>query len=180
MAERLSAMGPRQRLLAVLGVVVVLTAGIYFLFLRDSSGPEPFAGPTRTPRASQTSPTRPTVVPTPSPSGAPETFDGFGGKDPFLPLVGESPPPANGSPGPEPSPGSTGGPRGGQRVELIDIFTQGNTRYASVEVDNKAYTVRSGQTFAGSYKVLSLSSSCGTFAFGDERFTLCIGQEVLK
>jgi hypothetical protein len=171
-------MGPRERLLAMIGAVVLLLAGVYFLFLRDGGGgPEPFSGgPTPRPRVTGTA----TATPTASPTGAPESFDGFGGRDPFLPLVGSEPPPANGSPGPEPSPGATGGPRDGQRVELIDIFTQGGTRYASVEVDGKAYTVRSGDTFAGNYKVLSLTSKCGTFSFGDERFTLCIGQEVLK
>ena len=37
-----------------------------------------------------------------------------------------------------------------------------------------------GEQFAGSYKVVSLEGTCGSFLFGDERFRLCKGEEVLK
>lgn len=173
MVERMKGMDSRQRLLLIIGVVVVLFAGIYFLFLRDTGGPEPFTAPTPGPRSTRA----PRATPTPSPTGAPEVFDGFGGKDPFQPLVGDG---GGGTPTAQPSPGPTGGPTGGQRVELLDIYTQSGTRYATVEVNQQQYTVKAGDTFAGSYRVLSLTASCGTFSFGDERFTLCVGQEVLK
>ena len=41
---------------------------------------------------------------------------------------------------------------------------------------------REGQTFAGSYRVVSLSneSGCGRFVYGDDTFRLCEGDEILK
>jgi hypothetical protein len=174
--ERLSGLGPRERALLVVGGIIGLLVVVYFLVARSGGGPEPVVARTQTPRPS----TRASASPTPSPSGAPEVFASFGGKDPFKPLVG--PPVPGGSPAPAPgaTPGPSGGPSSGQRVELLDIFTESGTRFATVSVDDREFKVKAGDTFAGSYRVLSLTSDCGNFVFGDERFTLCIGQEVLK
>jgi hypothetical protein len=65
-------------------------------------------------------------------------------------------------------------------VTLLDVRKVGGKLVATVEVDGKDYNVSAGQTFATNFRVISLSSSCGTFVFGDERFSLCIGQEVRK
>ena len=174
---------PRERALIILFGIIALLAVVYLLFL-SGGGEEPEAFPTTprtsTPRATPT----PTVAPTGSPTGPPETIDFFEGKDPFRPLVttggGIGPTPAPGG-----SPGPTGGPSGGgggsaQRVTRVSISGSGSNRVAVVLVDGQEFEVSEGETFAGSYRVKSLTAECGTFVFGDEQFTLCEGQEVLK
>jgi hypothetical protein len=37
-----------------------------------------------------------------------------------------------------------------------------------------------GDTFATSYKVVSLNEPCGQFLFGDSPFQLCEGEETIK
>lgn len=173
----LAARSPRERGI-IIGLGGLVLVGIAFV-LFGGSGEEPFAPlPTFSPRVS-TSPTPTSTLPVTPPV--------FEGKDPFEPLVREQ---AGGGPAPSgsPSPGPSGGPTGGgsntsgqsRRVVLVDIFTEGGERQATVTVDGTEYTVRPGDTFATNYRLLSLTSSCGTFVFGDERFTLCIGQEVRK
>src|SRR2546422_530549 len=72
-------------------------------------------------------------------------------------------------------------PTGVSRVTMLDApFTQGGRLVANIKVGSTVYTVGEGDTFATSYKVVSLDASCGVFLFGDSRFTLCAGQEVLK
>ncbi len=181
LSERFAAMSQRDR--AIVGglIGVLLAVAVFFAFFSGGGEePEPFSGPTL----------RPTTSPraTASPSPVPQTFDSFEGKDPFEPLV----PPAGGpagtpspgatatpAPGGTPTPGPTGGPSG-QRFTLLEITTQNGVRYATVEVNDRSYTVKEGDTFAGNYRVIDLTDTCGTFVFGDERFTLCEGQEVLK
>jgi hypothetical protein len=164
---------PRERILVGIVAVIGLLAVVYLLFV--GGGERQLSGlPTPAPRATPTrlAPSSPT--PTPTGRAAPETFEVFEGKDPFRPLVGP------GAPTPGPSPGPTGGPRGAQRVTLVEITGSGASRTATVRVGSTEYRVRVGDTFAGSYRVVSLGSRCGTFSFGDEQFTLCEGQEVLK
>lgn len=73
-------------------------------------------------------------------------------------------------------------PRQSQRVALLDVFTQRGRVMASVRVNDTVYRVGEGETFAGNYKVVSLSASteCGRFLFGDSQFRLCRGEETLK
>jgi hypothetical protein len=166
---------PRERALIIIVGIIAALAVVYLLFLSGGDG-EPEAFPTFTPRPTSTA--GPRVSPTPAPTAPPETFEVFEGKDPFRPLV-----PAGGvSPVPQPSgsPGSSGGASGSQHVTLIGISGTGGNRTATVEVNSTAYDVKEGDTFAGSYRVKDLTADCGTFVFGDETFTLCTGQEVLK
>lgn len=82
--------------------------------------------------------------------------------------------------------GSTGGtstePRRGARVALLDVFAEGGKIVANVRVNDTVYKVSDGQTFATSFKVVSLSQAddCGRFVFGDDAFRLCKGEESLK
>jgi hypothetical protein len=161
---------PRERALIIIVGGIALLAVVYLLLFSGGGG-EPEAFPTfrSTPR--------PTASATPAPA-VPETDEVFEGKDPFRPLIvsgGIGPTPAPGG-----SPGASGGATGSQRVTLIDISGSGSSRTATVEVDSTEYTVKEGDTFAGSYRVKDLTANCGTFVFGDETFTLCVGQEVLK
>lgn len=165
-------------MLIILGIVVALGVA-YLLFFSGGSettsadGGTPFVPGQRTPTATATA--------TPRETAPPDTDEVFEGKDPFKPLIdvagpGQSPPPGGGTP----TPGSTGGTRTGTRVELLDIFTTDGVLFASVRVSGETHNVKEGDTFAGNYRVVSLTEECGTFVLGDERFTLCIGQEVFK
>jgi hypothetical protein len=65
-------------------------------------------------------------------------------------------------------------------VRLVDTFTQNGGKKAEVEVDGTVYRVGPGQTFADNFKLLSISGKCASLLFGDDQFSLCEGQEVLK
>jgi hypothetical protein len=185
-------MGPRDRaLVIVVGILVVLVVA----FLLLSGGGGTIEG--------VTSP--PVTVRSPSPSAnatsPPETGQSFEGKDPFQPLVvsapggstggttggttGGSTGGSTGNPAPTPT-GSITGVNGGNSgtpsttVTLIDIRKVSGKLVATVDVDGKDYNAGVGQTFAQNFRVLSLNTSCGTFVFGDERFSLCKGQEINK
>lgn len=165
---------PRERALIIIVGIIALLAIVYLLFV--SGGEDtPEAFPTFTPRAPQV-----TASPTPETTAPPETFEVFEGKDPFRPLVIEDSGGGGPAPSPGASPGSSGGTDGSQRVTLVDISGSGANRTATVEVNSTEYQVKEGETFAESYRVKDLTASCGTFVFGDEQFTLCVGQEVLK
>ena len=71
------------------------------------------------------------------------------------------------------------GPASGSRCSTC-TRSDGAT-VADVRVNSTVYTqLAPGEEFAGSYKVVSLDGTCGSFLFGDERFRLCKGEEVLK
>lgn len=191
-------LGSRERsLLILLGIVAVLA--LVFVFLVNSGGDDEIAEiPDPTPRPTATE-TPDEVVPTVPPI----TNDQFDGRDPFQPLVvagadggggdpgtdpgsgggGSGDGNGDGGGGPGPQPTSTARPSDGgdsRRVTLLDIFTAGGERRATVQVDGEEFTVAEGDTFADNFRLLDLTSDCGSFVFGDERFTLCIGQEVQK
>ncbi|MDQ3756457.1 MAG: hypothetical protein M3394_01220 [Actinomycetota bacterium] len=80
--------------------------------------------------------------------------------------------------------GGTGSvePRRSDRVALVDVFAENGKVVANVRVNDTVHKVAEGETFAGSYRVLSLSQAddCGRFMFGDDTFRLCRGEETLK
>jgi hypothetical protein len=81
-----------------------------------------------------------------------------------------------------PSSGGTGTePRTSQRIALLDVYDQAGKRVANVRVNSTVYeAVAPGEQFATSFQLVSLDGTCGTFLFGDDRFRLCQGEEVLK
>ena len=173
---RIRTMGRREKTLA--GVFAgMLVLAILFLLLSGGGGT--IEGVNSGPVV-HTSPS-PTLTP-----GPPQTGQVFEGKDPFQPLVVSAPGGSTtGSPAPTPTGSITGVNGGGNTntavtVTLIDIRKQGGTLKATVDVNGKDYTAGVGETFAQNFRVLDLSSKCGTFVFGDERFSLCIGQEINK
>ncbi|MGH2706208.1 MAG: hypothetical protein ACRDJ4_14320 [Actinomycetota bacterium] len=187
--------GPSRRvnpaLLVVLAIVAVVAVGV-LVFQLFSGGPEetPSVSPPRT-----TTPTTPAPRTTATASPPPETFEVFESKDPFRPLVvaggggGAAAGTTTGTTGT--ATGTTTGttsvgaagasaPTGGQRVSVLDVFDDQGTTKVQVKVGGTVYTVTAGQTFASNYKLVSVSGSCATLLRGDDKFTLCEGEEVIK
>lgn len=69
---------------------------------------------------------------------------------------------------------------GGHRVRVIDVFRDGGQNRAQIQVDGTVYTVDEGERFAQNFQLLSTSGRCATMLFGDDEFTLCEGEEILK
>jgi hypothetical protein len=197
------AAGPNNRnltvILAVFGVVVALIAA-YVLFSGGGggdNGPSTLVQPStqnadNTPHGGDQ--TGPTTTAPGQPSLPNGQFDVFATRNPFEPAVEVTPDttetttPAAGGTTPDTTPADTTpttaapsqNPSAGTTVAVIDVFQQGGTTVAVVQVGSTQYTVAAGQVFAGSYKVVSLSGTCGQFMFGDSPFSLCEGQQVIK
>lgn len=102
-------------------------------------------------------------------------------RDPFRPLITEDSPVAG-----QPGVGGTGGTGSGgfnpqgTVLTLQEIRDVSGILRATVLVNGVSYDVGAGETFATSYKVISLDTSKGVFMFGDSAFELAVGQEILK
>lgn len=103
---------------------------------------------------------------------------------PVAPVSGDAP---TGAPVDATAPASTGGPAtepsSGQRVALLEVFLdESGTTIASVRVNDTLYEVTEGTAFATRYQAVTLSvaDGCGQFLYGDNRFRLCEGEELLK
>jgi hypothetical protein len=159
-----------------------------------AGGAAPGAAPTGASGASPSVSASPTAGASPSPSASPTAgtpaFELSEARDPFRPLVV---PPAEGggsagggSPAPSPvasaGPGAAGAPApaGGQEVELLDIVDDAGTAKAQVRVGTTVSTAAVGDTFASTYKLLSIEGTCATMLNGEDKFTLCKGDQVLK
>jgi cytoskeletal protein RodZ len=152
-------------------------------------------------RRAQTTPSTTTTT-TPVES-MPDSFETFTERNPFQPAVGVSTGATTPNTGATtvttaPSSGTTNGtvtggtattetttppsqnPSSGTVVQLLEVVPVNGQQSARVQVASTVYTVAPGQTFATSYKLVSLSGSCGQFLFGDSPFQLCTGQQVLK
>lgn len=68
----------------------------------------------------------------------------------------------------------------GHTVELISVSGSGEDATAQIQVDDTVYTVETGESFAENFKLLSTSGECATVLFGDDQFTVCEGEEILK
>ena len=73
-------------------------------------------------------------------------------------------------------------PPPGTTVALLDVYMDGTTAMARVQVGSTVYTVAAGDLFGpgSSYRVVSLDEPCGQFLYGDSPFELCEGQQVIK
>ena len=188
-----------QVALLVVGLVVLIGV-LWFVFLRGGSedaalSPLPTTSPVPAPEV-----TDEPVAEKPG-KGPIETFEVFAPKDPFRPLISAATAgtstaaaPADtgngsdtgGGPAGQPSGGSdisggSGGDSvGGHRVRLIDTFTRNGETQARVQVDGTVYTVGEGERFADNFEVLSISGECASLLFGDDQFSLCEGEEILK
>ena len=188
-----------QQLAIVGGVVLVVLLGlVYFFFLRGG-GEEELAPP---PVAEG--------IPAPEETAAPvdegdddddgevETFEVFAPRDPFEPLVsasgggaavdgGDGDAGVDGGDGTADGDGTVDGDPepdgdtiGNHRVEVVDVYTANGQGRAQIQVDGTVYTVDEGEGFANNFRLVSTSGSCATILFGDDEFTLCEGEEILK
>ena len=186
-----------QVALVVLALIALLGV-LWFLFLRSEPAVEtaPAPVPVTTPE--------PTPEPetTAKPGGGPvETFEVFAPKDPFKPAIviaaagGGAAPAPGGTPAPGSTEDGTGGSTagggsgsggggsdtvGGHRVRLVDVFSADGEQRARVQVDGTVYTVEEGDRFADNFELLSIEGQCASMLFGDDQFTLCEGEEILK
>jgi hypothetical protein len=65
----------------------------------------------------------------------------------------------------------------GHSVELVSTLGGGR---AQIQVDSTVYTVDEGERFAENFELVSVSSECATLLYGDDQFSLCEGEEILK
>jgi hypothetical protein len=142
------------------------------------------------PAASTTTTTAPAEPSTPN-----QSFDVFTTKNPFQPLVTDSTatsgsttdttsPPVDTSDGAVPPPiiPQEQAPAAGTPVSVLEVSDATGATVARVQVGSTVYTVAAGETFATSYRVVSLDAGtgCGQFQYGDTPFELCTGQQTLK
>lgn len=196
-----------QQVIGVLLGLVVLLGLMWFFFLRGTPSEEVVATPPVTTPTTEPEPEE-TTAPGDTKKGPLQTFQVFAPKDPFKPLIAESsgttgsvaaPTDTSGDtsgdtgtdPGTAPSGGSDisgdgsgsgGGSQnvGGRRVRLIDTFRAGGELRARIQVDGTVYTVGEGDRFAENFEVVSISGSCASILYGDDQFSLCEGEEILK
>jgi hypothetical protein len=95
-------------------------------------------------------------------------------RDPFRPLITETAV-AGGGGG-----GGSGGVTNGSTVTLQEINEVDGILRATVVVDGVTYIVGVGDTFAGTFQVVSLDADSGVFLNGDNAFELSVGQQILK
>ncbi|MGH2806718.1 MAG: hypothetical protein ACRDKT_05525 [Actinomycetota bacterium] len=184
----------------VAGLVVVLLGMLWFFFLRtpaEEEAPPPVTGeapvvPAPTPEPTATEPDDDAPV---------ENFELFAPRDPFEPLVSADGATAGGGDGV--TDGTTDGTDdgtdggtvtgdgtsgdaddgedvGGHRVRVIDVFRENGRDRAQIQVDGTVYTVDEGEDFAENFRLVNAEGRCATMLFGDDEFTLCEGEEILK
>ncbi len=196
--------GGAQVALAAGGVLLLLIV-LWFLFLRGGGEDPVVTAPVApVPEATPVEPVEPQGDGKGPGKGPVETFEVFAPKDPFKPLVtlgaGTAPPGDPGATGGTDADGDGiidggsgtgtgtgtgtgdgGGENvGGHRVTLVDVYRDGGRARAQVQVDGTVYTVDEGERFADNFQLLSLNGDCATMLFGDDQFTLCEGEEILK
>lgn len=196
----------RTPLAVALGVVVLLVIGFFGYRLISSDGDSDSsasstsssttAGANGSDGSDSSSTTSTTVPGEPVTPG--QSFDAFVTKNPFQPLVSETAAstgtgtnattpttvttvPVN-SGTVAPAVPANQAPAASTPVSLLEVFDDGGVVRARIQVGVTVYTVAAGETFATSYKVVSLDlgAQCGQFQFGDSPFQLCVGEQTLK
>jgi hypothetical protein len=170
----------RKLLLGGAAVLLALVAAGYFLFLRGGSSdantafvPQHHAATAAAAKAKAKAPVKQSV---------PQTFNGSVGRDPFKPLVTVVPPPATAATTATTSttPSSTSTPPASTPVSLQKVYSQNGKAFAQTMINGTVYKPTVGQTFAGTFQLLSVSGKTATFVQGDEQFSLSVGQVVVR
>jgi hypothetical protein len=107
--------------------------------------------------------------------------------EPTEPVAGSEPPaPTDGDEAaeepatdpPDPPPAEPAQPAG-TTVQLIGILA-GEGKRALVTVDGSGYKVSVGETVAGKVALVDVWEQCAGFRIGDDRFSLCEGEQITK
>jgi len=200
MAESTSTPKVSKPFMIIAGIGVLVIVAFLAMKVLGGGGGGGSASPASTaataaggaPAASTTTTTAPGEPTTPN-----QSFDVFTTKNPFQPLVTDSAtgtntgtttdittPPVDTSGGTTPPATipTEQAPAAGTPVSVLEVSAATGTTVARVQVGSTVYTVAVGDTFATSYRVVSLDTAtgCGQFQFGDTPFELCTGQQTLK
>jgi hypothetical protein len=188
-----------QQIAIIAGVALLLLIVLLYVFVLRGGGDEEALPPPPEPAVTETPPQPTPEEPEPRPGrrrGPVETFEVFAPKDPFEPLVqpggaGTGTTEANGAGGEapaapgegvgEPGPGGAPGGSGGESVQghtVTLVTSDGQT--ARVQIDGTVYTVSEGERFAENFELVSLTGDCATMLFGDDQFSVCEGEQILK
>ena len=191
---------PASRIALVVGLLLLLLGALWFFLLRGEGEPVEAAAPVApAPVATPTVPAPGLDPGAKEDKGGPvKAFQVFASRDPFEPLIDTSGGAGTTSDvsttasvdtgGSGDTGGGTGDGQGGgggasvdgHRVQVIDVYQRGGRTRVQVEVDGTVYTVAKGDTFADSFELVSAAGECATFRVGDDEFTLCEGEEILK
>jgi hypothetical protein len=182
-------------LLGVLGAVLLVVLGVLvirpLLAGRDAGGG---TAPQAQPPATAPTPTTTTTA-TPGSATAPEgsatrvmtpVIAARTAKDPFVPLAnatsstaagagssGSSGSSGSGSSGGSSGSGSSGGSSAKDRLTLVAVAGSGDDASVTISVDGTRYTGGVGDTLAGTYEVVSVTTECADFRADGEVFTAC-------
>jgi hypothetical protein len=164
----------------VVGLLLALgTAIAFWLIVGGGDRPRPPESSTRQTGATGQPPASIEQPADTVPGGAVETSELFAPKDPFDPLISTSSQ-AGGRAAGASAKSSRGQAGIGERKVLLVASTSRRGGSAEVRVDGTSYTVARGETFADHFKLLAASGDCVAMLFGDQEFTLCEGDEILK
>ena len=199
-----------RQLLIVVGGLVLLLIVLWFMFLRGGGEEPAAAPVAPLITAAPTPEVTPDADEPNQPGGGPvETFEVFASKDPFEPLVdpaGTSGGPTGTAPATDPGAapgdggtgtgtgtgtnGAGGGTNGGSgdggsnisghTVRLIDVYREDGRTRAQIQVDGTVYTVDVGERFAENFELVDVSGECASILYGDDQFSICEGEEILK
>jgi hypothetical protein len=198
----------RNQLLLVVGLLVVLLGLVYFFFLKGG-GEEP-ADLGAVPPVGSPAPAAsvPVSEVDPDDDSPVETFEVFTDRDPFEPVIDLSDDAGGpvstlvttpegevvengGTFAPDPTDDSTTDDTtddtddtdnnvSGTEVRVVDVFRSEGSKRAQIRVEGTVYIVDEGETFAESFRLLSISGKCASLLFGDDQFTLCEGESAVK
>src|SRR3954469_22532596 len=166
-------------LVAGAAALLVLVVAVYFLFL--------LGGSDNTSSSSAVVPSHHVATKTaaaakkPAPV-VPSTFDSVLARDPFRPLYAPPPPsPVAATTGATATTATTAtAASSSQPVTLVKVYSKNGKSYAQTKVGNTVFTSTAGQTFAGTFRLLSTHGTSATYVQGDEQFSLSVGQVVQK
>ena len=115
------------------------------------------------------------------PTKALETYEVFAPKDPFAPLVAGSAAAATALPE-RPEGGVTATfeseSSGDHRIAIKLISTDGKS--VELQIDGAVFAVKEGELFADHFQLIGVADECASILYGDDQFTLCEGEEILK
>lgn len=184
--------GNKRQIIMIVALAALALATLYVAFGRGGGAPQDQSISTPAPVTRSAAPEDPSGISAEAGRRAPvETYQVFASRDPFDPVV------ENGSKGKgvdadavmgedpltEPRPQgqqANSGAIEGHAVTLVDVFRSEGKNRAQVEVDAGGYDVSVGQIFAENFQLVSTSGDCATLLYGDDQFTLCEGEEILK